>query len=149
MKVVAQTRLIICFVALGFSLIGIGCSGQQKEVEIHDIPPEEEFVEGPNPLKLGNNNRGNNRLDGYMSDSESLTWLKNNGYHVKKRADGYGYIITRNHQGPTAGSHDKFYGEIKGHFTFTTDDNVTIGNDTYDVTMIIDGHGHLRVKVNK
>ena len=64
-----------------------------------------------------------------MTASESERWLSNNHYQVQKKADGNGYIITRNYYDPSTGSSDtRRYGLgdraliAIGNFSMTTDD---------------------------
>ena len=73
-----------------------------------------------------------------MTAAEARIWLEKNHYQVQKRADGNGYIITRNYHDPSTGSHDKSL--------YILADRATLGIG--NVLMTIDDKGILRVKVS-
>ena len=119
---VTLTFLIICFLAMGSFLIGIGCKGQQQsESESVQQQPEPNSVQQqPEPASAQQQTldmretldmhdmrtsadpekeplealEEKEPLEGYMTPAESKNWLESNHYQVQKQADGNGYIIT-------------------------------------------------------
>ena len=74
---------------------------------------------------------------GYLTASESLRWLKDNGCEVQKNSDGIGYTITRDNYNPITGVRDGL------HVRVTSTGLLVVG----DVALTLDNKGDLRVKV--
>ena len=118
----ALIAFIVCL-AMNLFLISLGCDGQQQQPNPKPVQTKEDDL----AKKL--DEIGKERLEGYMTASESERWLSNNHYQVQKKADGNGYIITRNYYDPSTGSSDtRRYGLgdraliAVGNFSMTTDD---------------------------
>ncbi len=149
---VALTFLIICFLAMGSFLIGIGCKGQQQsESESVQQQPEPKSVQQPpepasaqqqtldmHDMRLSADSEKEplealdekEPLEGYMTPAESKRWLENNHYQVQKQANGNGYIITRSSD--------------NSRFVISNGSTVEVRK----VLMTIDQSGEIRVKVN-
>ena len=149
--------LIICFLAMGFFLIGIGCKGQQQsESESVQQQPEPKSVQQQPEPKSAQQQTLDMRetldmrdmrmaadsekeplealeekepLEGYMTPAESKRWLENNHYQVQKQADGNGYIITRSSD--------------NSRFVISNGSTVEVRK----VLMTTDKNGEIRVKV--
>ena len=108
---VALTFLIICL-AMNLFLISIGCDRQQQQPKpkpVQEQPQTEvkketntraELLEEYTSLSEKLDEIEKERLEGFMTPSESMTWLNNNHYQVQKKTDGNGYIITCNYYDP-------------------------------------------------
>lgn len=133
--------LIAFIVSLAMSvfLISIGCDGQQQQPKPEPAQAKEDDlakIEEDYQKKLDEIEK--KRLAGYMTASESERWLSNSHYQVQKKADGDGYIITRNYYDPSTQHREKSRHVISGRST--------VASGT--VTMTIDNKGNLRVKVS-
>ena len=143
----APIAFIVCLV-MSLFLISIGCDGQQQQPK----PTPAQRQSEPEPVRTTEDDLAKieedyqkkldeiekKRLIGYMTASESERWLINNHYQVQKKADGDGYIITRNYYDPSTQHRDESRYVIGGRGT--------VGLE--NVTMTIDDKGHLRVKVS-
>lgn len=137
---VTLTFLIICFLATGSSLIGIGCSKGQQQSE-----PDSVMRQSADQLMLSADSEKEplealdekEPLEGYMTAAESKRWLENNHYQVQKEADGNGYIITRDYYNPSTGSSDN------AHLVIGDSSPVEVRK----VLMTTDKNGEIRVKV--
>ena len=69
---------------------------------------------------------------GYLTASESLRWLKDNGCEVQESSDGIGYIITRDS-----------YDSLDLYIEVMSTSGTRVGN----VALTLDEKGDLRVKV--
>lgn len=76
---------------------------------------------------------------GFMTAEESEKWLRNNHYQVQKKADGNGYIITRNI------TREGF--NYKGSWTVSNSSIIIPGQPIPHGYVNIDKTGRLRVKV--
>ena len=134
----ALIAFIVCL-AMNLFLISLGCDGQQQQPKPKPVQTKEDDlakIQDDYQKKLDEIEK--ERLEGYMTASESERWLSNNHYQVQKKADGNGYIITRNYYDPSTRSSDTSRYELADRAM------IVLGN----FFMTIDDKGDLRVKVS-
>ena len=165
---VTLTFLIICFLAMGSFLIGIGCSSKAAPSSVQQPTPD--MRKSADQLMLSADSEKEplealdekEPLEGYMTAAESKRWLQNNHYQVQKEADGNGYIITRDYYDLSTTSYydlstissgnarlvigDSSPVEV-GKVLMTTDKNGEIPVEVRKVLMTTDKNGEIRVKV--
>ena len=160
---VTLTFLIICFLAMGSFLIGIGCKGQQqsesrsapqqpepKSAQQQTLDMRDTFDMRDMRLSADSEKEPLEALDekepleGYMTPAESKRWLANNQYQVQKQADGNGYIITR------SSDNSRFVisnGSITKAFMTTEKNGDGSTVEIKTVLLTTDENGEIRVKV--
>ena len=124
--------LIICFLAVGIFLFGTGCTGCE------DPPPPPPPPSPPSPPPSPPPPLPSDPYDGFMTAEESEKWLRNNHYQVRKKADGNGYIITRNYYDPDTKTRD--------NSRYDLSDRAMVGFS--GVLITIDEQGRLRVSAS-
>ncbi len=77
------------------------------------------------------------KLKDFLSPAESRRWLQNNHYQVEKKADGSGYIITRDYYDASTESRDN------SRYDLGNSGLLVLGN----VALTTDKNGELRVAI--